>query len=114
MAYKYNINTSKKDNSSSVCLFFCHAIIQIINLFLNTFLVAQIYYFVDGVNDYIFKMCVFIGVTYLFMGLAMIPFSHWVEKSNRVWPYRAGIMLRTALVIVSIFFGKNLSQMLVL
>ena len=114
MAYSYNINTSKRDKCSSVCLFFCHAMIQIINLFLNTFLVAQIYYYVNGVNDYIFKMCIFIGVTYLCMGLAMIPFSHWVERSNRVWPYRVGIMLRTALVIVSIFFGKNLSQMLVL
>ena len=44
----------------------------------------------------------------------MIPFYQWVEKSNWIWPYKAGIMLRTALVIVSIFFGKNLSQMLVL
>ncbi len=114
MAYSYDINSSKKDKRSSGCLFGCHAINEIVGLFLNVFLIALIYNYVTDVNDYIYKVCVFVSCNYIFMALAQIPFAYLVEKTNRVWVYRLGILSRTALVVGSIFFGKNIANMLVL
>ena len=114
MAFSYDINTSKKDNRSNSCLFVTHAFANIVGLFVNTFLIAQIYSFVTSVNEYIVKVCLFDATTYLVFALTTIPFSRLVEKTNRVVIYRLGIIVRAGLVVLSIFYGSNFAQKLFL
>ena len=114
MAYQYNIATSKKDSKANACLFSCHTISEIVNLFVNTFLVAYIYNFCDGLMEYIYNVAIYNIVTYVFFQIIYFIAAKIVDSTNRVWIYRLGLLLRTGLVIVSIFCGKNIATMLVL
>ena len=114
MAYQYDIATSKKDSKANACLFSCHTISEIVNLFVSTFLVAYIYNFCDGLLDYVLKVAIYNIVTYAFYQIIYLLAAKIVDSTNRVWIYRLGLVLRTALVIVSIFCGRNIAQMLVL
>ncbi len=114
MAYQYNIQTSKKDNRANACLFSCHTISEIVNLFVNTFLVAYIYNFCTNLSDYLFKVAIYNIVTYIFFQIFYLVAAKIVDKTNRVWIYRLSLLLRAGLVIVAIFCGQNIAQMLVL
>ena len=114
MAYQYDIATSKKDNKANVCLFSCHTISEIVNLFVSTFLVAYIYNFCTGLADYLFNVAVYNIVTYVFFQIFYLIAAKIVDSTNRVWVYRIALALRTGLVVVAIFCGKNIASMLVL
>lgn len=112
MTYAYNAVTSRKDNVSSNCLLVSHTLSFIINLFVSTFLVAHIHGFSDGIFNYIFNVSIFSMVTYASTLITYFLVSYLVQKTNRVWIYRLGIAMRTALVIVVIFCGKDIAKML--
>ena len=114
MAYTYDITTSKKDNKANACLFSCHTISEIVNLFVSTFLVAYIYNFCNGLLDYVYKVAIYNIVTYLFFQVIYVLAAKIVDSTNRVWVYRVGLLLRAGLVIVAIFCGQNIAQMLIL
>ena len=112
MTYTYDINTSKKDNRSTICLSTCHSIHSIVKLFLSTFLVAHIYtpdIFTYAVNVGLYQL-----MTYVAMMLTYSLFSIWVDKSNRIWCYRIANIFSTALVVITIFYGENLAELVVL
>lgn len=114
MGYTYDINLSKQDKRSSICLFSCHMIYNIIVLFLSTFLVSHIYSLSDNVFDYIKNVATFETVQYACM-LVCIPIFSWiVEKTNRTWVYRFSMLVSTSLVIFSIFYGAEISKYIVL
>lgn len=114
MAYQYNINTSKKDNHSSICLLLCHKLTEIVDLFLSTFLVAYIYNFCGDIYEYINNVGLYELCTYAVLMITFVAVAPLVEKSNRVWIYRIALFLRTGLVILAVFYGKQISQILVL
>ena len=112
MTYTYDINTSKKDTRSTICLSTCHSIHSIVKLFLSTFLVAHIYtpdIFTYAVNVGLYQL-----MTYAAMMLSYSLFSIWVDKSNRIWCYRIANIFSTALVVITIFYGENLAELVVL
>lgn len=113
MTYQYNIATSKKDSRSNVCLLVCHALTDIITLFLSTFLIAHIYSVTQGVSNYIFNVGVYETSMYVAVAVAYFIMSPIVQKTNRIWIYRLALALRAILVIFVVFFGENLADMIV-
>ena len=112
--YTYDIKTSKKDNGSTISLSACHVIYSIINLFLSTFLVAHIHSLTDNIYDYAIKVGLYQIVTYAVMTISYFLFSLWVDKSNRIWCYRVANLFSTALVVITVFWGDKLAQLVVL
>ena len=48
------------------------------------------------------------------MTISYFLFSLWVDKSNRIWCYRVANLFSAALVVVTIFWGEELAQLVVL
>lgn len=113
MAFQYNIEHERKKNSAYSCLLTTHTLNSITNLFVTTFLIAYIYSFNGNTYDYLFNVAIFNIAYYLGYALLYIPFSHIVEKTNRVIMYKIGIFVKTLLVVFFIFFGKQLAKLLV-
>ena len=114
MAYTYDIKTSKKDNGSMVGLSICHLMYNIINLFFSTFLIAHIYTLTTDLYSYVLNVGIYQLSSYACMFVSYFLFSFWVDKSNRIWVYRIANIIEAALVIVTIFFGKDLAKIVVL
>ena len=114
MAFSYDINSTTIDNKSKNCLLACHMLCGIVNLFVNTFLVAHIYSFNGNTYDYLFNVGIYNIFIYLAMGIFTIPFTKIVDKTNRIGIYRIGLILKGFLVIIIIFFGTHLSNLLIL
>lgn len=114
MSYNYNINAGIKDKRSTACLITCHTLSEISNYFVSTFLVAYIYAFSGSIFDYILNVGIYNLVSYVVFFLLLIPLGKWVDKTNRIWPYRISLVIRTALVVVAIYCGKDISKMLIL
>lgn len=113
MAFQYNLEHEREKNSAYSCLLTTHTLNSITNLFVTTFLIAYIYSFNGDTYDYLFNVAIFNIAYYVGYALLYIPFSHIVEKTNRVIMYKIGIMVKTLLVVFFIFFGKELSKLLV-
>lgn len=114
MSYQYDINNSIKDKSSKNSLFLCHSIFNIINVFISTFLIAHIYSFSGDIYDYIFKVCIYNLAHYVTMFLLYFVVAKIVDKTNRISIYRVSLIIRMILVVVFIFYGKQISQILLL
>lgn len=111
MAYSYDITTSKKDTRANVCLFSCHTILTIVDLFISTFLVAYIYQYCTTTSEYIFAVGQFYITNYAFNIVAILLISYIVEKTNRVWMYRFSLVLELGIVLVAIFFGDKIATL---
>lgn len=112
MGFSYNINNGKKDNTSSNCLFACHTLGAVITTFVSTFLVAYIYQFSTNTFDYILNVGIYQISVYATFLLTYWFFSYLTDKTNRVWIYRLAQLIRLVFVIVIIFFGQELAQLL--
>ncbi len=114
MSYQYNIQTSKKDLRSSICLFIDHKLATIVKLFLSTFLVAYIYSFSENIFNYILNVGLYEIASYTTMLISYFVVAYFVDKTNRVWIYRIGVILRAVFVVFAIFYGKDLSKLILL
>ena len=115
MAFKYDINSAKKDKVSSVCLLTTHSISEIINMLVSTFLVGHIYGFCNNnAYTYIFNVGVYYLTLYIVSIVVHLILGPLVDKTNRVWLYRISLLMRAGLIVVCVFLGNNLAQMLVL
>lgn len=112
MSYVYNIETSKKDKCSTISLTTCHMIYNVVNLFLSTFLIAHIYSITSDLYSYAINVGIFQIATYFTMMIGYYLCSFWVDKSNRVIVYRVGNIVTAALVVVTVFYGKDLAKIL--
>ena len=112
MGYVYDINHTSNDKKSRNCLFATHGMMSVITLFVSTFLVAHIYSFNGNIYDYIFNVGLFNMVSYATMAIFGFLFGYLVDKTNRIWIFRLSLVLRAAFVVVVIFFGKDLAQIL--
>ncbi len=112
MGYSYNIHSQKKDKMSSNFLFICHPLGAVVTTFVSTFLVAYIFEFSKDTFDYVFNVGVYYICVYATFMLTYWFFSFLTDKTNRVWIYRSAQILRLAFIILIIFYGKHLAQML--
>ena len=87
MGYSYNINSQKKDKSSSSFLFICHPLGAVVTTFVSTFLVAYIFQFSKDTFDYVFNVGVYYICVYATFLLTYWFFSMLTDKTNRVWIY---------------------------
>lgn len=112
--FVYEINGNNKDKNSKKFLLSCHLIKTITSLFVSTFLVAYIYKFSDNTFDYVFNVATYYlsiyGTMYLFYPL----FSRIIDKTNRVSIFRIGIVTNALLIVIIIFFGQQLANLLIL
>lgn len=114
MAYTYDINANIGNNKAKNCLITCNTLNSIVDLFVTTFLIAHIYSFNGNTYDYLFNVAVYNIFIYLAFSVFYIPFAKIVDNTNRVWVYRAGIIIKVMIVIIFIFFGKEISKLLIL
>lgn len=114
MAYTYDINASKKDVRSSSCLFAANLMNGISDLMVSTFLVAFIYNSSPDIFECIRNIAMFELMTYAVAIPVFLLFGYLVEKTNRIWIYRLGVILRTCVVVILIFIGRNVSGMIML
>lgn len=112
MGYSYNINSQKKDKSSSSFLFICHPLGAVVTTFVSTFLVAYIFQFSKDTFDYVFNVGVYYICVYATFLLTYWFFSMLTDRTNRVWIYRASQLIRLAFILLIIFYGQKLAQML--
>lgn len=112
MAFTYNFNNLKKDKVSSRCLFACHLLCGIPSVFISTFFTAYIFSFSSDIFNYVFNVALYNIIVYVTFFVFYYLFSLVVDRTDRVWFYRLGIVLRLAVVIIMIFFGRALSKML--
>ena len=113
MSYTYDINNGGKNNTAYNCLLATHTLNSIISLFVTTFLIAHIYSFNGNTYDYLFNVAIFNIVYYIGYAFFYLFISKIVDKTNRVIMYRLGIIIKTLLVILFIFFGASLAKLLV-
>ena len=114
MSYTYDIKTSKNDKRSTICLSVCHLMYAIINLFISTFLIAHMYSLTTDLFSYALTVGLFQLSTYITMLIGYYVFSFIVDKTNRIWVYRVANFLEAVLVIVTIFYGKDLAKLVLL
>lgn len=114
MSYTYDINTSKNDKRSTICLSVCHSMYSIINLFITTFLIAHIYSLTTDLFSYAITVGIYQLSSHVTILLTYFLFSKILDKTNRIWMYRLGCFMEAALVIVAIFYGKDLAKIVVL
>lgn len=112
--FVYNQNSGIVDNRSKNCLFMCHSITQIISLFASTFLIAHIYSFSGDIYSYIFKVCTYNIAAYGTMGLFYILAAKIVDSTNRISIYRLSLVVQTLLVVLFVFKGEEISNLLLL
>lgn len=112
--FVYNQNSGIVDNRSKNCLFMCHSITQIISLFASTFLIAHIYSFSGDIYSYIFKVCTYNIAAYGTMGLFYVLAAKIVDSTNRISIYRLSLVVQTLLVVLFVFRGEEISNLLLL
>lgn len=110
MSYNYDIKSSQKDNHANRGLAFCHTFANVIDLFISTFLIAHLYQFSTSAYNYCFKAGLFELISYSCMLLGYFIFSFLVAKTNRIWIYRLALLLRTLVVVFSVFYGEVIAQ----
>lgn len=101
-------------DTSQNSLMICHLLDVIVKLFVSTFLVAHIYSFNGNTYEYLLNVGIYNMCHYLAMMLFYNPISKVVDRTNRIGAYRFSLVLKSILVIIIIFFGKELSKLLVL
>ena len=112
--FEYNFSAVKDDKKARGCLFGCHTLSGVVNIFISTFLMAYIYTFDGGIYNYIYNVGLFNCVSYGLMVIGFLSIAPIVDKTNRIWVYRIALVLRTVLVILVLFWGKELANLLVL
>lgn len=100
-------NDKNKLKSTNIAMLFTHGINNIVTLFVSTFLISYIY----SISDNYIKD---IGFFYLCIYLSMIVFytiiSHFIDRTNRVWFYRSGVVVKSLFIVCVIFLGRDLAK----
>lgn len=105
---------SRIDRISRINLMICHSLYTIISIFVDTFLSAHIYKLTDSIFDYIFNVSLFEMVACVAIVIFYYIFSVLISKIKSVNVYRIGCVLKAGVVIITIFFGEKLANVLVL
>lgn len=116
MAYTYtpsDITAKQRMNFSTWSLQICHALQEIINIFANTFLVS--YIMNVNADEPLSKAIVSIALYYVAVYgvmLVVLPLlAYIVDKTDRVWFYRIGQLLKGSFIVLVIFLGRDIARL---
>ena len=99
-------NLDKSANSLMVC----EIINSIIDLFLNTFLVA---YLLNITNENMSSVALYYVVDYAVTGICMYLIGYFLKKYNLANIYRLGIIIKCIFVILIVFLRNQIQYFLI-
>ncbi len=107
------VETQKKPKltSSSYAMLTTHGINLIVSVFVSTFLVSYIYSISE---NYVLNIGLFYCFNYICMGIAYYVISIFLDKTNRVSFYRVAIVVRTLFILLVVFLGRKLAELVIL
>jgi len=118
MAYTYTPSKTndKKIDKASVGLQICHMIYIITTLFTSTFLVSYIISInaESPLSTSLFTIALFYVSEYVVFGICYFLISYVVDKTSRIWVYRASILFNGAFITLIIFLGKEIASYIIL
>lgn len=100
----------KKLSTSAKSLMICEIINSIIDLFLNTFLVA---YLLNITNENIGSVAIYYVVDYAITGVCMYIIGYFLKKYNIANIYRLGILIKCIFVILIVFLREQIQDFLI-
>lgn len=95
---------------SAKSLMTCEIINSIIDLFLNTFLVA---YLLNITNENICSVAIYYGIDYAVTGICMYIIGYFLKKYNMANIYRIGILGKCIFVILIVFLRERIQNFLI-
>ena len=105
-----DINKVEKNGKldvSAKSLMTCEIINSIIDLFLNTFLVA---YLLNITNENICSVAIYYGIDYAVTGICMYIIGYFLKKYNMANIYRIGILGKCIFVILIVFLRERIQN----
>lgn len=107
---KKAITKDKKLSTSAKSLMICEIINSIIDLFLNTFLVA---YLLNITNENVGSVAIYYVIDYAMTGIFIYIVAYFLKKYNIANIYRIGILMKCIFVILIVFFRENIKYFLI-
>lgn len=101
---------NEKLGSSAKSLMACEIINSIIDLFLNTFLVA---YLLNITNENICSVAIYYVIDYTITGICMYIIGYFLKKYNIANIYRLGILIKCVFVILIVFLREQIQNYLI-
>ena len=101
----------KRLNTTSYSLLITHGFNLAISIFVSTFLISYIYSISD---NYVLNIGLFYCFNYLAFGGFCYFVSKLTDKTNRIISYRAAIFIRAVFILLVVFLGKKLAEVVVL
>ncbi len=99
-----------KLNMTSYSMLATHGCNCLVSVFVSTFLISYIYSISE---NYLFNIGLFYAFNYLSMLVFYYLISKIIDRTNRVVCYRVAILVRTLFILLVIFIGKDLAQMVI-
>lgn len=99
-----------KLDTSAKSLMFCEIINSVIDLFLNTFLVA---YLLNITNENIGSVAIYYVIDYTITGICMYIIGYFLKKYNLANIYRIGILIKCVFVISIVFLREQIQYFLI-
>lgn len=100
----------KKLNTSAKSLMACELINSIIDLFLNTFLVA---YLLNITNENMGSVAIYYIIDYAVTGVCIYIVAYFLKKYNIANIYRLGILMKCIFVILIVFLREQIQYFLI-
>lgn len=88
-----------------------HTFNNVISIFVSTFLISYIY---SISTNYVMNVAVFYAFNYFAMMVFYFLISNVIDRTNRVWFYRAAIVIRAVFIVCVVYWGANLAEYVVL
>ena len=110
MNIKENTVKNEKLSISAKSLMSCEIINSIIDLFLNTFLVA---YLLNITNENIGSVAIYYVIDYAVTGICMYLIGYFLKKYNIANIYRLGIFTKCIFVILIVFLREQIRNYLI-
>ena len=119
MGYTYlpsQESNSNKFDVSTLGLQICYVLKSITNIFASTFLVSFIVHIneTEPLSASLSSISLYYIAFYLTFSIIYFLCSFIVDKTNRVWMYRLGILIKGIFIVSVVFIGKELSKFVLL
>lgn len=104
---------NKRMNCTTWCLQLTNGLNNIINLFSGSFLVSYIMSINASlpIGKSLVSIALYYIALYFVMGGLYFLLSYLVDKSNRIWYYRAALLIKGIFIVLIIFLGKDLAKL---
>ncbi len=96
---------------TNVSQLFTHSLNELISIFVTTFLISYIY---SVSTNYMLNVGLFYVFVYLSMAIFYLIISKFIVKTNRVIFYRIALIVKAAFIVLIIFVGQDLANLVML